>query len=669
MKVILTLYIFLFWQAYAFGQDLPNPAANMQTMPQDSYIIAMDNTWQATTGTNPLYRNFNLKAYGLIVHLLNNNIRVKRVIRAGKLKDDVDFSVNCRQIKPTSELIPVPRDFKSGPFVIFGSDLLRVNIDEIIDAYNKNSNGISGITHDTAKVRIYKTTADVDVDVRHDLTGFKPKVTILTDGSTASGINYMQLHITYLSLAGVPITNYATGANSDLDVNCYTFASEPHNDYQNPAVVDNIRNFVLAGGNFLAQCAAITNYESLGKFQSTNGISVANITPPSVYYPNADVAMAQFEGNFSIRQGGSCQNWRYGSSSFANYAHAFCTNTNGFVNNTSLIGASASKLSPVTDPGGMTYYLGNHQYFNINDYNHINGMRMYLNALLTPANTKNILNYGYSADCNAGAMKVAAYNGPAVAYPVSFFLYEDNGTINGAVDPGDAYIGATSVASPGVQGLIPLMGSNPQADYVMNVVPSASCYKPVQVSPAPCRIITLSAALKNFTAVRSGQQVLLRWQTLTEQENEGFYVQRLVNKEWRDVGYVPSAAKDGNSVAKLQYQFIADVYLKEVGQFRIKMRGLDQSVHFSDIRFVQADGAAGTFLISPNPSSSGKAALYFPDANVRAIALYDIAGRMVRTIEGVSDASFELSQLNAGIYLVKVTDAAGKVQTQKLVIK
>lgn len=664
MKVIWTLNILLFWQGLALGQDLPNPPANLQTMPQDSYVIAMDNQWQATTGTNPSYRLFNLKSYGLVTFLLNNNIKVRRVIRSGKAKDGVDFSASCQQVKPTMESWPQLRDFRAGPFVIFGSDVVRVNIEQLIDYYNNNANGISGITHDTAKVRVYKTTADVTVNVRYNMTGFKPKAAILNDGGFAS------VHLKYYSLAGIPATNYIQGTNSDLDISCFTFASEPHNGLQNSTVANNIRNFVLAGGNFLAQCATTITYESLVRFQSTNGIE--NVppptTPPPTHFLNADLNMVQFEGPFSISQGGY-RHWRYNNSAFANNAHVFLTNTTSYIHGSSLIGASASKLTSPSVPGGMVYYLGNHSYDRIDNYNHINGIRMYLNAFLTPSNVKSILRYSYNADCNANAMQVASYNGPSLAYPVNFYLYADKGTIMGAVDPGDPFIGATSVYSPGTQAYISLMGSDPAADYVMRVEPSASCYKPEQVSPTSCRMITLPALLKNFTAKRHSNQVLLRWHTLTEQGNEGFYIQRLVNNVWMDAGFVPSAAPDGNSNSKLQYQFEADVFLSGTTHFRIRMQSLAGAVHYSDIRMVQAANNTTLFSLYPNPSATGSVELTFAGAGVRSVVLYDVAGRTLRQYEKVTDATFHFAGLKTGVYLIKVADAAGNRQLQKLVVQ
>lgn len=664
MKAVLIFCILQFWRAFGFAQDLPNPSANLQTMPQDSYVIAMDNTWQATTGNGSVHY-FNLKAYGLVVYLLNNNVKVKRVIRAGKKKDEADFSVNCRQIKPKPESTAQLRNFKAGPFVIFSPDLLRINIDQLIDNYNNNAGGFSGIKHDTVKIRVYKTISDTKVDVRYDLTGFKPKAAVLTDGSKASTASYTQVHLAYFTLAGIPTANYSLAASNELTNACFTFASEPHNDYKSPAVVDNIKKFVLAGGNFLAQCAAIPNYDSLGHFQSSVGASLANATPASVSYPNADLAMAQFEGSFDMKQGGSCQNWKC-PVAFANGAHAFVANATK-VNNGSLIGASASKLIAASLPGGLTFYLGNHSYTLANNYNHINGMRMYLNAFLTPASIKNSLRYTYAADCNAGNMKVASLNGPSQAYPVTFYLYQDNGPVKGEVDGADAFLGAATVLSAGTQKFISLNGSDPKGDLVMKVVPATSCYKTEQVSPAPCRFITLAAALANFTASRNGNRILLRWQTLTEVANNGFYVQQWKASAWHNLGFVSSAATGGNSTDLLQYQFVTEAE-RGPTQYRIQMESLQKELQYSDVRLLQDDGASALFSVFPNPSP-GNVTLYFSEAGKRSVVVYNVAGGTVYSQQDIYAASLEITNLRVGMYLVKVVGPAGRAQTQKLVVK
>lgn len=72
MKTTVPVLFLLFATMFANAQsskDLPSPVANLQTLVAGSYVIPMDNTLQQNAGGY-----FNLKTYGLIVHLLNNNI-------------------------------------------------------------------------------------------------------------------------------------------------------------------------------------------------------------------------------------------------------------------------------------------------------------------------------------------------------------------------------------------------------------------------------------------------------------------------------------------------------------------------------------------------------------------------------------------------------------------
>lgn len=657
MKTFWFIAIFTcFWQ-HLNAQDLPGPTANVQSMPEDSYIIAMDNSWQSTSGASPY---FNLKAYGLVVYLMNNNIKVKRIIRSGKVKDAVDFSVGTRQVKPTLESGTTYRDFKSGPFVVFGSDVLRSNLEQLVDNYNHNAGGISGITSADERVKVYKTTAAASVDVRYDLTDYKVKAAILTDGGNAP------VHTTYMTLAGIPSSNYSLQANNDLDLACFTFASEPHNDHQVPSVVANIKSFIQSGGNFLAQCAAIPNYDFLGNFHSSNGITVKNITPASVFYPNADLSMAQFEGGFSMRQGGSCQNWNLASGSYTNHMHAYTVNTNGFVNNATLIGSAGAKLTAPGVPGGMVYYLGNHSYTLPNNVNHNAGMRMFLNTLLTPANCQQILRYSIVPNCNAGSMGVKGLNGPPTAYPITFYLYADVGSVPGAVDPGDSFIGATTVYNAGQLAQIQMMQPyNNSTDYVVKVVPSNSCYVPEELQPPNCKIITLPASIKNFSAVRNDAKVFLTWQSLAEEESKGYYVQQLVNGHWKDLEFIPSKAQNGSSHETLSYQFVHDNAGAGEQQYRLKLVSFQNSDHLSEIRFVAAISSQQVFSVSKR-NASGNYQISFFGPSTHQLSVYDAAGKLIRNMQDIRQSSLQIEIPQKGIYFIKVVNHLGQVQQEKI---
>ncbi len=349
--------------------DLPGPTANLQTLPAGSYVIAMDNTLQ-TNSTG----DFNLKAYGLIVYLLNNNVRIKWSIKAGKAKDGVDFTATAEQIKPTLVSGGVSRDFKAGPFLILSSDTSGVA--SLIDAFYA-ANALTGAN----RPQVYRLTASAsNVDIRYDLKGFRPKAAILTDGGN------QKFHLEYMTAAAIPLESYATSMGTDLLTNCFTFASEPHNNKSGPAVnnaISAIKDFVTKGGNFLAQCEAIANYENnpLGRFQTTGGITISNAKIGSTLtYPNPDLSFSQFEGVYNADYGGSLKSWKItGTATNNEHNHATGTGTN-----TDVIGTSVSKH--YYGKGGLVFYLGNHS-FSASSLDGINGIRMYMNAFLTPSNT------------------------------------------------------------------------------------------------------------------------------------------------------------------------------------------------------------------------------------------------------------------------------------------
>ena len=352
------------------AQDSPNPPANLQTLPAGSYVIAMDNNLQSDNVVGA--GKFNLKVYGLIVHLLNYNVKLKWVIRAGKLKDQADFTAMAEQFRPL--LIPgsVSRSFKAAPFVIFAEDTTGVS--SLINLYNISHSLIGNV-----RPKVYRTTSSTpNVDIRYNMTGFVPKAAILTDGGN------QKIHRDYMLTAGITTDNFSEVTGVSL-TGCFTFASEPHNDEHGPvldATVAAVRNFVTSGRNFLAECAAVRTYENnpFGKFHSTTGFTDANENlGTNVSFPYADLSYYQFEGSFDASNGGSLQNWTITNNISNPAAYATATGT-GL--NSAIQAASVSKIT--SGPGGLVFYLGNHE-FKANQPDEINGIRLYLNAFITPA--------------------------------------------------------------------------------------------------------------------------------------------------------------------------------------------------------------------------------------------------------------------------------------------
>lgn len=359
------------------NKDLPNPVSDLQTLPAGSYVIAMDNNNQLNTAGD-----FNLNSYGLVVCLLNHSVKVKWVIACGKAKDGIDFSVAAAKIKPVAGL-PAAFDFKAGPFVIYAQDTAGVSA--MIDSFYYNPTGSTPAVSLTGANRpsVYKTSAAVTVDVRYNLYGFKPKAAILTDGGN------QKIHAGFMATCSIPDTSWRYSQGTDLLTHCFTFASEPHNDKINTpgftVAIQGIRAFVEYGGNFLAQCAAVENYENnlnYGHFQTDAGVTHINQQNGNDRFVNNDLSFAQYEGNYHATQTGHMQSWNI-NKGWSNNGYMI-QNDPADPNGTDNIGASVSKLKEPNIRGGMVFYIGNHDFPNITHIEDINGIRMYMNAFLTP---------------------------------------------------------------------------------------------------------------------------------------------------------------------------------------------------------------------------------------------------------------------------------------------
>lgn len=374
-------------------RDLPGPTPNLQLVPAGSYVIAMDNTHQKSiTGY------FNLKAYGLVAYLLNNNVRIKWAIKAGKLKDAADISgVLADRVLPSFIQQNNPKDFKAGPFIISSTENDMAAVSNLIHsfysemgAYPKkgkdtdDKDGDKPIVEEPVDVttdyrpQVYSLRTSVTVDIRYDLTGFKPKGAVLNNGGNE------RIHLNYFMDCSIPTINYGVASASMLLGSCYTFASEPHNSSIPDEAMKRLRAFIASGGNFLAQCAAIRTYENNphGRFQTTTGIKDVNASiGTNLVYPNADLSFSQFEGAFNASDGGSLKNWKVVSNT-SNNAHVHAGGTGS---NSTTIGASVSKLKGKDDRGGLVFYVGNHSFKSNKEVAEINGIRMYMNAFLTPS--------------------------------------------------------------------------------------------------------------------------------------------------------------------------------------------------------------------------------------------------------------------------------------------
>jgi PKD repeat protein len=369
MKKAVVLFLFsfhLFVQAALAQKDLPNPPADIVSIPAGSYVIPMDTNLQNIVP--PGQAPFNLKAYGLINEFLQNKIPVRWAIASGKNLNDIDFTAMAEQVFPSTSL-PSMMDFYSGPFIVYDTSVCGRSTYDIIQDFGND-------------VAVYRLTQSVAVDVRYKIT-HNPKIAIFINGSN------QQIHSKILDSAGINSYDFIDAANIGSLVDCYTFASEPHWDIAiaNQNVINGVKNFVLSGGNFFAQCKAVETYENLGFFMSNTGISLTNI-PVSHSYHNADMAAMQIHGTIHENQGGAVSNWTLDSASFWGSQTYKLVTSNG----SDTVIAMGAHLTAPQDTGGNVFFVGCHDYmtdstnlFDLSEINKVNELRMYLNSVFIPS--------------------------------------------------------------------------------------------------------------------------------------------------------------------------------------------------------------------------------------------------------------------------------------------
>jgi uncharacterized repeat protein (TIGR01451 family) len=412
--------------------------AALELIPAGSLVIPMDNSLQNIGAV------FNLKSYGAVQQLLWAGVPVKWVIQPGKAKDGVDFTAPAARLYP-SALAAASRSFSGGPFVVHRD--FAVAAKTAISAWATSNN-----------VAVYETTADVTASVRHTLT-HRPKVAVFDDGGSAL------IHINYLVAAGFTAgTHYDTiPAATLVTVNasaCFTIGTEPHWTEAAPTSdpqVNAIRQFVTSGGNFLAECDGVMTYENnptYGRFQSTTGFVKGNART-GIQYPSPDLPYSQFVGAMAD-VGGSVRDFQpISGGAYRGGAEMHAQSPTGTISG-GAAGVLPAKgtVARIASPsaGGFVFYLGGHEY-TTGDLGNINGIRMYLNAVMTPTSrpancsltlTPRVISGTVFEDVNGDSLLTDGVGRPNV--PVRLYRDANN---NGAVDAADTFLVAAATDAAG----------------------------------------------------------------------------------------------------------------------------------------------------------------------------------------------------------------------------
>ena len=346
--------------------DLPAPSANMKQVKAGSLIIAMDTTMQKRPGY------FNLKAYGLVNTLLQNEIPVMWSIRATKSRTaggSLDFAAVTTRVFPDTVSMGA-QYFRCGPFIVDSAWVSKAW--PVITAFGNN-------------VHVFRVDANFNADIRYTLT-HKPRILLLnTEG-------YDTIAVKMLQEAGFDAGNYRLQTPSGSGFNPagnWSVISETHTTLYDTSRFNPLYRYaVQRGANLFINCATIGAMENSTFTMTTAGVDSFTTGLAATNYLNHDLPIAQFQGSIQSPNG-EFKLWKPKSgSSMRGNTYEFMRGGSG----ANLYCMAGMKLRPNTLAGGNLFYVSGHEHYHWaaptgsqHDNVRINGRRVFLNAMFIPA--------------------------------------------------------------------------------------------------------------------------------------------------------------------------------------------------------------------------------------------------------------------------------------------
>lgn len=181
----------------------------------------------------------------------------------------------------------------------------------------------------------------------------------------------------------------------------------------------------------------------------------------------------------------------------------------------------------------------------------------------------------------------------------------------------------------------------------------------------------LPVTINNFRGeiVQTGNHLI--WSTLTEANNDGFFVERSADgKAFHAIGKVDSKAENGNSAMELPYDFLDETPLSGANYYRLKQQDKDGKTTLTSTILLKNEAQLRPSVkLYPNPAASNISVLInsTTSENIR-IRIVDMNGKPVMEqihpiAPGENKIELNISNLQGGNYLIELNGS--KTWTEK----
>lgn len=194
--------------------------------------------------------------------------------------------------------------------------------------------------------------------------------------------------------------------------------------------------------------------------------------------------------------------------------------------------------------------------------------------------------------------------------------------------------------------------------------------------------VPLPVELTTFASTVSNGEVILNWETVTELNNYGFEIQRLLtndenvhasNSNWEKIGFVKGS---GTSNSPKQYSFV-DCNPINGTNFQYRIKQIDNSGQYKYSNVISVEVLPSNFSLYqnyPNPFNPTTTIKYsLPASSKVVLKVYDVTGREISTLvnevknAGTYEAEFNGSNLASGVYFYRL-QAKNYSETKKFLL-
>jgi hypothetical protein len=192
-------------------------------------------------------------------------------------------------------------------------------------------------------------------------------------------------------------------------------------------------------------------------------------------------------------------------------------------------------------------------------------------------------------------------------------------------------------------------------------------YGPVNLMPSGLSVgNSLPVVLSDFSVRLNNSQVELSWTTDMESNSARFEVERSTDGvKWTTIATITAK---GNSSIVTKYASVDKTPAAGINYYRLKMVDLDNTHDFSEVKSIKTIASANV-RVYPNPAKD-VVNISLP-ATAALVRFLNTAGQILqerKSVNGNSTISIDVTNYNAGTYMVQVINTDGTSRNNVLLI-